>query len=57
MERLKALEQRRKELEDEIRETKERLPAHSTKPPIMMALLDLEDEYERVVKKIHQLKS
>ncbi|MBM9602811.1 hypothetical protein [Desulfopila inferna] len=31
-------------LEKKIKETKKRLPAHSVKPPIMMELLDLEDE-------------
>jgi hypothetical protein len=37
------------ELETLIRETKQRLPAHSTKPPIMMELLAYEDEYETLM--------
>ena len=36
-------------LEVLIQETRDRLPAHSTKPPVMMALLDYEDEYEALV--------
>ncbi len=56
MEKLKTLEKRCKELEKDIAETKKRLPAHSTKPPVMMDLLDLEDEYDLVLKKIEVLK-
>jgi hypothetical protein len=37
------------ELETLIRETKQRLPAHSTKPPIMLELLAYEDEYEALL--------
>jgi len=54
---LTTLENRLQELEKEIRETKKRLPAHSTKPPVMMELLALEDEYDMVFKKIKKLKS
>ena len=36
-------------LETLIRETKQRLPAHSTKPPIMLELLTYEDEYEALL--------
>lgn len=36
-------------LETLIRETKQRLPAHSTKPPIMLELLAYEDEYEALL--------
>jgi hypothetical protein len=53
---LAELEQRLKELTDEIREAKDRLPAHSVKQPVMMALLDLEDEYDLIVKQISDLK-
>ena len=45
------------ELEALIRETKSRLPAHSTKPPVMMDLLDYEDEYDAVLKKLNTLKN
>ncbi|NNF99425.1 MAG: hypothetical protein HKM93_08605 [Desulfobacteraceae bacterium] len=51
------LQKRRSELEAEIAEAKKRLPAHSVKPPVMMMLLDLEDEYEKVMKEIDRYKS
>ena len=40
------LKTRLKKLKEKIEDTKKRLPAHSIKPPIMMELLALEDEYE-----------
>jgi len=40
------------ELEEEIAETISRLPAHSTKPPVMIDLLALEDERDLLLKKI-----
>ncbi|MGD9185534.1 MAG: hypothetical protein PVJ13_09420 [Desulfobacterales bacterium] len=43
-------------LDQEIAETKKRLPAHSVKPPVMMDLLALEDEYDTVLKQIERLK-
>jgi hypothetical protein len=43
-------------LENRIIETKSRLPAHSTKPPVMMELLDYEDEYDALLKKLTALK-
>ena len=46
-----------KALETLIRETRDRLPAHSTKPPVMMELLDYEDEYETLAKQLEELKS
>lgn len=46
-----------KELETLIKETKERLPAHSTKPPVMMELLEYEDEYDILQKKLNLLKN
>ena len=46
-----------KELETLIKETKERLPAHSTKPPVMMELLEYEDEYDILQKKLKLLKN
>ena len=39
------IQKRMDELTVLIKETKDRLPAHSVKPPIMMELLDYEDEY------------
>ncbi len=56
MNKLKILEEKLIILEQKIKETKNRLPAHSTKPPIMMDLLNLEDEYDRVFDEIRQLK-
>lgn len=38
-----------------IRETKKRLPAHSTKPPLMMELLDLEDKYDQLMEQFKRL--
>ena len=45
------------ELETLINETKDRLPAHSTKPPVMMELLEYEDEYDILQKKLERLKN
>ena len=56
MHRLQELEQRLKELEAAITETRKRLPAHSVKPPVMMDLLDLEDQYDALMKQIAALK-
>ena len=50
------LEHRLDLLDQEIAETKKRLPAHSVKPPVMMDLLALEDEYDTVLKQIERLK-
>ncbi|MBC2717735.1 MAG: hypothetical protein HF978_20725 [Desulfobacteraceae bacterium] len=54
---LAKLEKRLQELDEKIKETQKRLPAHSTKPPVMMDLLALEDEYDMVLEKIKKLKS
>lgn len=56
METITELQQQLKTLEEKIRETKKRLPAHSTKPPVMIDLLALEDEYDLVYSKIQSLK-
>ena len=56
MNRLDTLKKRLQELDGEIAETKKRLPAHSVKPPVMMDLLALEDEYEALLKQIEELK-
>ena len=45
------------ELEDLIRETRDRLPAHSVKPPVMIELLELEDEYDELMKERAKLKA
>ncbi len=51
------IKNRMDELEILIDETKSRLPAHSTKPPVMMDLLEYEDEYDELLKKFNSLKS
>ncbi|MBA3028228.1 MAG: hypothetical protein FP816_05340 [Desulfobacteraceae bacterium] len=51
------IQTRMAELEELIEETKKRLPAHSVKPPVMMDLLELEDEYDVLLKKLNELKS
>jgi hypothetical protein len=56
MKTLEELRHRLDVLDREIAETKKRLPAHSVKPPVMMDLLALEDEYDDVLKQIEQLK-
>ena len=50
------LKKRLAELEEEIKETKRRLPAHSVKPQVMMDLLALEDEYDDVLEQIRKAK-
>jgi hypothetical protein len=49
------LEEKLQHLGKRIAETKKRLPAHSVKPPIMMELLALEDEYESILSEIAAL--
>ncbi len=56
MNRLETLKKRLREIDEEITETKKRLPAHSVKPPVMMDLLALEDEYDELLKQIEELK-
>jgi hypothetical protein len=52
MDTLTHLKERLQQLEKQIEETKKRLPAHSVKPPVMMDLLALEDEYETLLAEI-----
>lgn len=51
------LKQRLEILVTLIQETKARLPAHSTKPPVMMDLLAYEDEYHDLLQKLNDLKN
>ena len=53
----KEIKSRLEELESLIRETKQRLPAHSVKPPIMMELLAYEDEYETLLTDLKRISS
>ena len=52
MKSLPEMEARLKVLAAAIKEAERRLPAHSVKPPVMMELLALEDEYDRLVRSI-----
>ncbi|MBA3031249.1 MAG: histidine kinase [Desulfobacteraceae bacterium] len=54
---LEELKEQLQILEKEIAETKKRLPAHSVKPPVMMDLLALEDQYDELLKQIEKLRS
>lgn len=56
MNHLLELEKRLNELDTAITETRKRLPAHSIKPPVMMDLLDLEDQYDALMKQICEFK-
>ena len=56
MQTYKELLKRLRDLEAEIAETKKRLPAHSVKPPVMMDLLALEDEYDALMKQVDQMR-
>ncbi|RJP46987.1 MAG: histidine kinase [Desulfobacteraceae bacterium] len=53
----KEIKSRLEELESLIRETKQRLPAHSVKPPMMMELLAYEDEYEALLTDLKRISS
>jgi len=53
---LEDLKKRLAELDEAIQETKRRMPAHSVKPPVMMDLLILEDEYDEVLQQINAIK-
>ena len=52
---IETMDSRLNELEKEIAETRKRLPAHSIKPPVMMDLLELEDERDELLRKRAQL--
>jgi hypothetical protein len=52
MDALTDLRKKLAQLDEQIAETKKRLPAHSVKPPVMMDLLALEDEYEAILAEI-----
>lgn len=55
--RIEQIKQRLEELDILISETKDRLPAHSTKPPVMMDLLAYEDEYDELLNQLNTLKN
>jgi hypothetical protein len=49
---IKLLENQLHLLEERIKEVEKRLPAHSVKPPIMVELLELEDERDKILSKL-----
>lgn len=49
------MKKRLKELDEEIAETLRRLPAHSAKPPVMLDLLELEDERDLIIKRLREI--
>jgi len=55
--RIQTLEARLRVLEQQIKEMQARMPAHSVKPPMMMELIELEDEYEGILKELAGLKA
>ncbi len=57
MKTVEKIKKRMTELEILIRVTKARLPAHSTKPPVMMDLLAYEDEYDDLMKQLADMKN
>jgi len=57
---MSALENLQKQLDDlekDIRELKDRLPAHSIKPAMMSELMALEDARDAMLSKIRSLKA
>ena len=54
---LEILEEKLKQLEEKIKETKLQLPAHSIKPPLMIELIALEDERDAVQYEINSIKN
>ena len=54
---IQEIENRLKVLETLIEDTKKRLPAHSVKPPVMMELLDYEDEYQALLEQLNAIKN
>jgi len=49
------LEMQLQKIEDQIQKLKNRLPAHSIKPVMMMELLELEDERDDVLAQIQTM--
>jgi len=49
------LEKKLAEIENQILETEKRMPAHSVKPPIMMALFELEEQRDEVMAQLKAL--
>ena len=56
MNSLEILEDSLKKIEKKIEEAKLHLPAHSIKPPVMITLLDLEDERDTITEQINSIR-
>ena len=54
METKETLKKRLRQIEDKIQEITNRLPAHSTKPVMMMELIELEDERENILAQLQK---
>ena len=52
----KKIKKRMAELDILIKEVRDRVPAHSAKPGIMIELMSLEDEYEDLLNRLDALK-
>lgn len=52
---IQALKVKLEALEEKIKETEERIPAHSAKPPVMEELFRLEDEKALLILKLKTL--
>ncbi|MFZ7126588.1 MAG: hypothetical protein ACOWWM_10600 [Desulfobacterales bacterium] len=57
MDTLESIQNRLDELEREIEEAKKRLPAHSIRPAHMAPLLELEDERDRLMARLEEIKA
>lgn len=53
---LEILKDRLRTLEAKIEDAKRQLPAHSIKPPVMITLLDLEDERDAIMEQIDSIR-
>jgi hypothetical protein len=56
VESIERLKKQLERLETKIKAAEQQLPAHSTKPPVMTTLLDLEDERDALLEKIKSLR-
>ena len=55
MDRIADLRRELARIDAEIADTEARMPAHSVKPPIMMALFELEEARDAVLEKLRAL--
>lgn len=55
MDQKQELEKKLAEIEAQIMETESRMPAHSVKPPIMIALFELEEQRDELLAQLKAL--